>query len=222
MRSSESYAAALTLAVGLLTFSASARADSDLSFSAASPGMSATPVETTQATPSPAESATESPTPLTLHSSHPPAPLQFSDESSSATLGWKVVAVAALIGALIYGLRRRSLTRPTNTDLVIVRRASVGFRSELLVVNVDGQRLLLGVTPQSIHTLALLDNADDLTSAASSASDEPPTLGSRVGSMLDAIEEVRASDSSTKTSSTPTDNEIPGQARGLMSLRRRR
>ncbi|MGA2450030.1 MAG: flagellar biosynthetic protein FliO [Polyangiaceae bacterium] len=222
MRLSKLSAAALTLGAGLLTGPPPAGADSNVSSSVASmdaPGVSA---ESAPPSPSPSGSTTESPTPLALRSNQPSIPLKLSGDSEPATLGWKLALMALVIGGGIYGLRRRSLSRPPNADLVVVRRASVGFRSELLVVNVDGQRLLLGVTPQSIHTLAVLDNADDLGTAASSSPSEPPTYGSRVGAMLDTVAEARPGHSATTATAAPTETEIPGQARGLMSLRRRR
>ena len=137
-------------------------------------------------------------------------------------MGWKLVALTLVGGSVVYGLRRRTAPRSASTDLVIARRASLGFRSELIVVNVDGQRLLLGVTPHSIQTLAALDSVDESRSPVSAATAEPPTRGSPFEEMLDATENAHANDHPVKRSARPKDDQIPGQARGLASLRRRR
>jgi flagellar protein FliO/FliZ len=56
-----------------------------------------------------------------------------------------------------------------------MRRLSVGARSELMVVEMNGQRLLLGVTPSSIQNLYILPSSDDVEAAA----DEPDRAVSR-------------------------------------------
>ena len=53
-------------------------------------------------------------------------------------------------------------------SLQVLKKLSVGVRSELLVVDVDGQRLLLGVTPSTITTLASIPEVE-LEGAAAEA-----------------------------------------------------
>jgi flagellar protein FliO/FliZ len=214
--------AALTLAAGCLASPAQALADAVPASSIASPGITTSLGDSPQSSPISSVVAPESATPLALRPNQPGVPLQLSDESSRLTLGWKLALVTLLLGCIAYFFRRRSRAHPANADLVIVRRTSIGLRSELLVVNVDGQRLLLGITPNSIHTLAVLDVADEPLSAPSAAAPEAPTPGPSFGAMHDAIEDVHSPDRTTKRSSSPNHGEVPGQARGLTFVRRRR
>ena len=62
---------------------------------------------------------------------------------------------------------RRPQANPASHDLTIVSRTSIGVRSELLIVNVDGQRLLIGVTAGSIQRLATLPDPLDAVTLAS-------------------------------------------------------
>jgi flagellar protein FliO/FliZ len=216
--------ASVALGVSILTSPTLARADADIdTYSTIAPTGSA---RSSDENPPPALSSSpasqQSTTPLALRPSQPTVALRLSDESSNSSLGWKLVALMLVIGAVVYGLRRRTAPRPTSTDLVIARRASLGLRSELIVVNVDGQRLLLGVTPHSIHTLAVLDSADESPSPVSAATAEPFARESPLEAMLDSTEDVRPNDRPVKRSARPKDDQIPGQARGLASLRRRR
>jgi flagellar biogenesis protein FliO len=105
--------------------------------------------------PDPPAAASEGPTPLALR---PNKSLELAREPEHATAGWKVVAVLAVLGGAAFYLRKRwKPRRGEDGQLTIVRRAAIGMRSELLIVNVEGQRMLLGVTPHSIQTLAMLD-----------------------------------------------------------------
>ncbi len=156
-------------------------------------------------------------TPLALR----PKPLELAHDPPQSGLGWKVVALMALLGGGAYYLRKRA--RPARVDdgrLVIVRRTSIGLRSELLVVNVEGQRLLLGVTPHSIQSLAVLDGDE---AAAMAPSDAALAEGSSVGERFAAM--LQAADSRPQAGRADTsaadDAVLQGQARGLLALRRR-
>jgi flagellar protein FliO/FliZ len=182
-------------------------------------------------------------TPLALR---PSRPLELAQEPPHAGLGWKVVAVMALLGGTAFYLRKRVRPKRLGSEtLTIVRRASVGFRSELLIVNVEGQRLLIGVTPQSIQSLAVLDGEEAVAPAASL---DGEGLGQRFAAMLKAAapgdgtsgQPVDSAQSSSGYAAARGDGasavrsklddaraaaaqEPPpaGQARGLIALRRR-
>lgn len=115
------------------------------------------------ASPAPApvarEAATPAPPSATPLSVRPSRPLAFAPESTSLDTGWKFLAVFALAAAaLAYWKRQNPAVRlDLGPELRVVRRTSIGMRSELLVVDVDGQRYLLGVTPSSVQSLAVLD-----------------------------------------------------------------
>lgn len=125
---------ALTLTVGLLTAGAA------LADEAATP-----------APPAPAA------TPLVVRSSHP---VELQPEAPNTMLGIKLGVGLAVVGAGLWAWKRRgqaAAVRPRT--LTISARKAVGVRSELLVVEIDGHSILLGVTPGSIQRLATLPDA---------------------------------------------------------------
>lgn len=134
-------------------------------------------------------SAPEAGTPLALR---PSKPLELAHEPPPSSLGWKLVAFAALLGGAAWYARKKLWVKPSEDgQLTIVRRATIGFRTELLVVNVEGQRLLLGVTPNSIQSLAVLD-ADEPSPAIAERPAVAPSFGDRFAAMLDAAENQSA------------------------------
>jgi flagellar protein FliO/FliZ len=179
-------------------------------------------------------------TPLALRASKP---LELSQEPQHAGLGWKIVAVVAILGGAAFYLRKRVIPKRSGDEaLTIVRRAPIGLRSELLIVNVEGQRLLIGVTPHTIQSLAILDGEEAVGPVgAEGASQGPSALGDRFAAMLKAAdprdgargqEPARRHDSGSAAVSTAEshradppdaarDAALAGQARGLVGLRRR-
>jgi flagellar protein FliO/FliZ len=154
-------------------------------------------------------------TPLSLR---PSKVLELAKEPERTSTGWKLAAVLALAGgAAFYWRKRGRMASAPAGELTIVRRASVGMRSELLVVNVEGQRLLIGVTPQSIQSLAILDH--DEPAAESAPADL--TVGARVDALLGAAEDRHPRAPARMNGVTvPADGADLGQARGLLALRR--
>jgi len=180
-------------------------------------------------------------TPLALR---PSKALQLSQDSQGPGLGWKVASIVAILGGAAFYLRKRvAPKRLDDAGLTIVRRAAIGLRSELLVVNVEGQRLLLGVTPNSIQNLAVLDGDVAASPVPGEVTDEEPSaLGDRFAAMLKAAdprESGRGTDSSRRPESgreaarpaaeairqdlpeAAREAALAGQARGLAGLRRR-
>ena len=202
-----------------------------------------TPGDTTAASaPGPAEGKT----PLALR---PARPLELAQEPAHTGAGWKIVALGVVLGGAALYLRKRGAPkRVADGRLTIVRRASVGIRSELLVVDVEGQRLLLGVTPHSIQSLAILDGEDGArTNADTAAASSAGPIGQRFAAMLSGVEGIspagssRGRDVDSVALSAPEadrdwvggaaaapagardldDDVFTGQARGLAALRRR-
>jgi flagellar biogenesis protein FliO len=96
----------------------------------------------------------------------------------------------------------------------------VGLRSELLIVNVEGQRLLIGVTPHSIQSLAMLEGDED---ASPQRNEDAPALEQPVGERFAAVlksAETRSEGHRPKLPAAPEDTHVAGQARGLLGLRR--
>ena len=175
----------------------------------------------TDARSSPAASAT----PLVVR---PASRSRLAPDTPDSGFGWKVVAFLALLGGGAYYLRKR--VRPSGVandgSLTIVRRTSIGIRSELLVVNVEGQRLLIGVTPNSIQSLAILDADEPVALARTTIEDEASgssTVGERFAAMLQAADApppgATRAESAVRRPRTMTT--MAGQARGLLALRRR-
>jgi flagellar biogenesis protein FliO len=173
--------------------------------------------------PAPADPAT----PLALR---PTKRLELAQEPPHSGVGWKIVAVIAILGGAAFALRKRiQPKRPEDGQLTIVRRAAIGFRSELLIVNVEGQRLLIGVTPHSIQSLAVLDTDEVAVPTAvaglEAATPQPPaSVGERFAAMLSAADGRAPGPGAHPVThpATPADESLlASQARGLIGLRRR-
>jgi flagellar protein FliO/FliZ len=98
-------------------------------------------------------------TPLTPR---PSRPLTLAPRSEGTPIGWKLLAgVGVAVAAGLWIRKRRgSKAQPAGARIEIVGRTAVGMRSELLVVDVEGARLLVGVSPSALQTLAVLDPAE--------------------------------------------------------------
>lgn len=74
-------------------------------------------------------------------------------------IGLKLLAVAAVFAGAFLLFKRKNVlqaARATGNAPRIVSRTAIGMRNELLVVEVEGQKLLIGVTPSSIATLSVI------------------------------------------------------------------
>jgi flagellar biogenesis protein FliO len=210
------FAIALALAATTLTAAAAAETVAD---------------RTAPSTVAGAAPAAQTSTPLSLR---PGKPIELAPEPEHAATAWKVAFVLALVGGAALYLRRRAAPLESRQpELTIVRRASVGLRSELLVVNVEGQRLLIGVTPHSIQSLAILDGDDPEARVAPMPSRNGSTLGERFSAMLDTAARGAAGSAPTLPAEPPRrdgveraarpsyhNDDVAEQARGLAALRR--
>ncbi len=164
------FAGALTAAVMTLTPSALADKPAGAAAAPAAPAGDATmtsiagpPEEAPEVAPSaalvgppappPAANVPAAGTPLNLR----PAPTPFGSGGGAGSYGPQL-ALAALIGAAgLWAWKRRARQKDDAYKAPrILARTAVGVRSELLVVEVDGQTMLIGVTPQSIQRIAVL------------------------------------------------------------------
>lgn len=166
----------------------------------------------------------------------PSKPLTLAPESSGSGFGFSgffAMLLLAVAGFVVWKRRRdgTDAAKGRADSLSILRRASIGVRSELLVVKAEGKRLLLGVTPTSITTLSVLaDEDEDFTNAlvagvpaiSPSGVAEPAAPPSRADAAAasPASEPVPAA----PTTTVPSDAQpqLEGQIRGLASLRRLR
>lgn len=141
---------------------------------------------------------------------------------------WKLlVGFAGFAVALFYWKRRApSADASDGPELRIVRRTTLHDRGELLVVDVAGQRMLLGVTAASVQHLATLDGVEEpAASAAPAPARTRDETAARFESMLVAARAANARDTIRTThrqtlplSGAPRDDEVEEQVRGLVSL----
>lgn len=61
-----------------------------------------------------------------------------------------VLVVIALLGGAAWALRRTTSFRKSRLPIAVETAVPLGERRSLVVVSVEGRRLLLGLTPQSV------------------------------------------------------------------------
>ena len=127
---------------------------------AAPPTVAAAPAPAIAAAPpAAAEQPQAAATPLSVRPSIP-TPLSLAPSHEGLGLGYKVLAFAVVAGGLVLYARKkrggRGLDAP-KSRIDIIARSGLGVRSEVVVLEVDGTRLLVGMTPNAIQTLAVLD-----------------------------------------------------------------
>lgn len=143
---------------------------------APSPAPAPTPVPGVIAAPSPAlvvarpegiAAPIQSPSPTVAHPAtplpvRPSRPLALVAEHGYQGSGWKILLGFAGLGiALMLWKRRAPITAATTgCEIQVVTRTSIGGRGELIVVDVGGQRMLLGLTSGSVQYLSAIDTPE--------------------------------------------------------------
>ena len=128
-----------------------------------------------------------------------------------------------LLGAIgVWGWKQRSKAVPAGEtpELRILRRTSIGVRSELLVVEMGGQRLLLGVTPNTIQNLYIASFAEDamvVVPEAREVRDEEPT-----SSAVEIARRPSSSGAKRRTLQLPLTDTVEEQARGIRAFAERK
>jgi flagellar protein FliO/FliZ len=135
-------------------------------------------------------------------------------EPSGSTGGiWKLALLGVAVGAGVWFFRRKAKTiAPTPHDIRIVSRASIGVRVELVVVEVEGQRMLVGVTPSSVQRIASLGDEPRADEAIAHAPE--PDIGERFGALIEGTRTVTIR-------KRERDEAVEAQARGLLDLVKR-
>jgi flagellar biogenesis protein FliO len=82
--------------------------------------------------------------------------------AAPVTSPWRLIALGAVVlglgGAALFQRRRRtSLARAVRSDLTVLSAVRVGNKAQVVVVNVGGRKLLLGVTEAEVSRLGWLD-----------------------------------------------------------------
>jgi flagellar protein FliO/FliZ len=126
---------------------------------AAAPAAASAAVAAPPAAPTPAVAAVATAaTPLNVRPSHP---VTYAADPVGAGFGWKLGLLGlALAGGWFLWKRRAPVGSVAAPKIRIVARQAVGVRSEILIVEIEGDRLLLGVTPQSIARIGDLPPAE--------------------------------------------------------------
>lgn len=124
-----------------------------------------------QAEPAPAEAPAPEPPPAGIRSTtepslplRPPVPLELAKPAPSTSWGSRLGLVLLLgLGAFAYVRTRRARpgARAAAPAIKVHGKTSIGLRTEIAIVEAAGLRLLVGVTPSSVQTLAVLPNAED-------------------------------------------------------------
>lgn len=153
LRSFFSRAIVVTFAATALTFTGAGLARADGSHGAPYPLEPG--AEDPEAQDKPAEPEKPQGTPLKLRTPED----KGASSSSAADIGLKLALVAAVLLVVALYLRKKQSVAVSLAKVGaprILSRTTIGMRSELLIVDVDGQRLLLGITPTNVTTLSVL------------------------------------------------------------------
>jgi flagellar protein FliO/FliZ len=136
----------------------------------------------------------ETATPLEVR---PSKPLATAPQESGTSV-WTKLGLCGLVfaGAAAFYLRKRAPGGPVGPTIKVAARTSIGVRSEILLVDVDGHRLLLGVTPSSVRTLSVLpiepmlsETAEVQAPAGPASQPVPVTVGSSFERLLARAQE---------------------------------
>lgn len=140
--------------------------------------------------PTPAPAAPERP--LSLRKS-PDQPLAMSSAPPSDGLWFKLGLCCLIVGGAVWLLRKRGLLAPPAKAqaMTILGRTSIGVRSELLLVEVEGQKLVLGVTPSTVSRLAVLPIDGDAPSTVARDLDPAEAVDQEPG-FDEALDQARA------------------------------
>lgn len=111
----------------------------------------------------------------------PPAHPGGFDTGTLASIGFGLVAVVAAILILAWLARQVPMLRRSSGPIAILGGLNVGNRERIVLVEVQGERILLGVTPGSVTALHVLEHAGR-RAAADMAGLEPMPVPARHGS----------------------------------------
>jgi flagellar biogenesis protein FliO len=108
-----------------------------------------------------------------------------------ASSAWTKIGLCGLIvaGAVAFYMKKRVPGAVTAAPSIkVAARTSIGVRSEIILVDVDGHRLLLGVTPSSVRTLSVLPAEPSLAAETP----EEPRIGADPISIGSSFEKLLA------------------------------
>ena len=101
-------------------------------------------------------------------------PLAGGGPSISGQAFLSVAVVLALLGGAAWALRRTNSLRRARLPISVETAVALGDRRSLVVVSVEGRRLLLGLTPQQVSLVTELKSPGGEFSQALDASLSEP------------------------------------------------
>jgi flagellar biogenesis protein FliO len=170
--------------------------------SAASPGLAAA----APAAPPAVAPVKDVEPPLALR---PAKPLTLAEAPAPTPWPYKTLFGVAVVaaGALVWKKRRALAAKHApGTPVRVLGKTSMGLRGELALVEVAGMRLLVGVTPSSMQTLAVLP--DDFADEASETDPEPMRAARRDSGVTATQRGAEKSDSASRARSLFTSLDI--------------
>lgn len=151
------HVALAALSVGFAASAAHAQPWRELPPPAAAPATAA-PVEAAPAPAKAAAPANSAPRSYLRQQAAAKKPVASASTTSPLRVALMAGIVAGLgVWALLKKRRRQTVARSTRSDLEIVSAARVGNKAQVVVVNVGGRKVLLGVTESEVSRLAWLD-----------------------------------------------------------------
>ncbi|MFO0738508.1 MAG: flagellar biosynthetic protein FliO [Labilithrix sp.] len=184
-------------------------------------------------TPAPAASVVSAGTPL---QTRPSKKLELAPQNESSSVGYKLLAGAVIVaGAVVYARKKKGgLTKDKTkkrSSIDLLARHSVGVRSEVLVVEVEGTRLLIGMTPGSMSTLAVLQTPEGVIGEESPLMGEEKYMEEEKPSARKSAPELSEEDDDepalvrvgARKSVEPEEvDELEGRVRSLLEARKKR
>ena len=131
-------------------------------------------------------------------------------DTSALVLGLRVVLALAVVLGLLWWLARRTgggRARAKVTTVSVVGRQSLGRHSGVAVVEVEGRRLLLGVTDQGVSLLTELATTPAEPDAVRVEID-PADLARMVGD-LDGLDDLDTTDMTDTSDAVPGATPVP-------------
>ena len=175
--------------------------------------------------PTPAPSAT----PL---QTRPSKKLELSPQNESTPVGYKLLAGAVIVaGAIVWVKKKKGgVTKDKKKSAIdLLARHSVGVRSELLVVDVEGTRLLVGMTPGSMSTLAVLQTPEGVVGEESPFMGEEKYMTPKTAGQLsdeddeeDELVRVGGRKSSIPERHEDEVDELEGRVRSLLEAKKKK
>jgi flagellar biogenesis protein FliO len=177
--------------------------------------------------------------PATAAATEPATPLQtrpttrlFQEPGPThSSMGlWRALGIVIAAGGVlaVWMLRTKRAAQPNDSRLNVLRRLAVGVRSEIVLIELEGQHILLGVTPRGIRNLhvvadASVDDAPTVESTWTLETPPDPVVVSEDPSAGSAgLNETKRFRRSVSSGPGPEDAPVEGQARGLVSIGQRR